>query len=79
MKVIKPTKKQVFDELRNNGCCWVGGSGCECKSRQLKPCYQETEKFLTKIEKTPEEIRQDIEHNQKVVNGYFDLLNELDK
>lgn len=80
MKEIKPTKKQVLDELRSGcGCCWLGGSGCECKSRQIKVCYEEAEKRLTKTEKTPEEIKQDIEHNQKVTQGYFDLLDELYK
>ena len=29
MQVIKPTKQEVFDELRKNiGCCWLGGAGC---------------------------------------------------
>lgn len=67
MKVIKPTKKEVFDELRLGGCCWLGGRGCECESRQLSSCYAEAEKRLTRIEKTPEEIAQDIIDNKKAM------------
>ena len=76
MKEIKPTTKEVFDELRKE-CCWLGGTGCECKSRQLKYCYNETEMRLTRIAKTPEEIQQEIEHNQQAMREIDNLLDEV--
>lgn len=74
MKVIKPTKNEVFKELKLGGCIWLGGSGCECKSRQLNICYAETEKSLTRIEKTPEEIAQDIIDNEKAMQDINNAL-----
>ena len=58
MKEIKPTKQEVFAELRRAGCRWlVGmGKGCECYSRQLVHCYADAEKRLTRHEYTAEEI-----------------------
>ena len=58
MKVIKPTKQEVFNSLRQGGCCWLGGHGCECYSRQLKSCFELEEKRLTRTEYTEEEIEQ---------------------
>ena len=39
-------KKEVFSRLCKDGCCWLGGHGCECYSRQLKLCYSEMEKRI---------------------------------
>lgn len=76
MKEIKPTKKEVFDELRKT-CCWLGGKGCECKSRSLKDCYLAEEKRLTRFERTPEEIQQGIEQNKRAMQEIDDILNEI--
>ena len=69
MKEIKPTKQEVFAELRRAGCCWlVGmGKGCECYSRQLVHCYAEAEKRLTRYELTAEEIKEAQEANTKAI------------
>lgn len=75
MKIIKPTKEQIFRELRKT-CCWLGGSGCECKSRQLSVCYADTEKFLTKTEYTEEEIKQKQKQNQKAMKDIEKALND---
>ncbi len=65
----EPTRKEIFDELRKDGCCWLGGQGCECFSRQLCVCFDEKKREMTRASapaKTPEEIAADIEHNKKV-------------
>lgn len=67
MKVIKPTKKEVFDSLRASGCCWLGGHGCTCYSRQLKQCYHEEEKRLKKTVYAEDEIKQMQIENQKAM------------
>ena len=74
MEIIKPTKKQVFDELRNGGCCWLGGQGCECKSRQLCNCYKEAETRLTKTEYTAEEIEENKRQNAKAMQEIEEAL-----
>lgn len=58
MEIIKPTKQQVFNSLRQNGCCWLGGHGCECYSRQLSTCFADEEARLTKSIPSAEEIAQ---------------------
>lgn len=78
MQVIKPTKQEVFRELRQfTGCCWLGGTGCECRSRQLGICYKEAEQRLTKTILTDEEIKQAQEQNQKSMDAITNALNEL--
>lgn len=78
MQVIKPTKQEVFKELRQfTGCCWLGGTGCECRSRQLGICYKEAEQRLTKTILTDEEIKQAQEKNQKSMDAITNALNEL--
>lgn len=74
MKIIKPSKNEVFNELRENGCTWCGGKGCECYSRQLKACYEETEKRLEKVVKTEEEINTEIECNKKICEEIFSMI-----
>lgn len=66
MELTKPTKQEVFNSLRNHGCIWLGGHGCECRNRQLKGCYEEAEKWLTKATETESEIREAAEHNRAV-------------
>jgi len=63
MEIIKPTKNQVFNKLKHDGCSWLGGKGCECYSRQMKSCYETAEKDLTKIIYTAEEIEQNEKEN----------------
>lgn len=58
MEIIKPSKKDVFNSLRASGCCWLGGRGCECISRQLGSCFADEEKRLTKTVYTEDEIKQ---------------------
>ena len=78
MEVVKPTKKQVWDELRQNrGCCWLGGSGCHCYSRSLSQCFAEEEKRLAKTIYTKEEINQQIENNRKAMKEIDKALNFL--
>lgn len=78
MQVIKPTKKEVFNYLRKTtGCCWLGGAGCQCKSRQLSNCYADAEKQLTKTIKTPEEIQQDQKEHEQFLNDINNILDEL--
>lgn len=73
MKITKPTKGEVFQELRAIGCCWLGGSGCHCYSRQIKQCYEEAEKRLTKKTLTDEEIQQ----AQKKHDETWKQINEM--
>ena len=79
MEVIKPTKKQVFKELREvDGCCWLGGKGCHCYSRQLKGCYADTERRLTITYYTDEEIMERKLKNAKFIEEIQKLLAERD-
>ena len=77
MKVITPTEKEVFNSLRLGGCTWCGGQGCQCYSRQLKNCYKEEEKRLTRVEYTEEEIREFQEVNKKTWEDIDEVLNSL--
>lgn len=76
MQVVKPTKQEVFDELRKNiGCCWLGGAGCQCHSRQLSQCFKATEKNLTKTILTGEEIKAGQARNAAAMKEIEDMLN----
>ena len=78
MQVVKPTKKEVFTDLRKaTGCCWLGGNACHCYSRQLAHCYAETERSLTKTILTDEEISQAQEQNKRSMDAITNALNEL--
>lgn len=76
MKVVVPTKQEVFNSLRAKGCCWVGGQGCQCYSRQLKDCYCAEEKHITKISYTDDEIKQMQLNNQKAMAEINRILDE---
>ena len=76
MKVNAPTKQEVFNSLRAFGCCWLGGQGCECKSRQLSECYKAEEKRLAKTILTEEEIKQAKANNAKAMDELDALLTE---
>lgn len=76
MQVGNPTKQEVFDELRRNiGCCWLGGTGCQCHSRQLGQCFKETERSLTKTILTDEEIKEGQARNAVAMKEIKDMLN----
>jgi hypothetical protein len=77
METIPPTKEQVWNELRCQGCCWLGGNGCHCYSRQLKQCFAETEKRLTKTEYNEEEIAEKQKRNAKVMEDIDRMLGEI--
>ena len=79
MKEIKPTKQEVFAELRKQGCCWlVGmGKGCECYSRQLYHCYADAERRLTRHEYTEEEIAEARKDHEKTMRDIKSMLDEL--
>ena len=80
MQIIKPTKKEVFEEMRKgDGCCWLGGRGCQCynKSWNIKGCYESAEKRLTKTIYTEEEIAEHTENNKKAMENLNNLLDEL--
>ena len=56
MQVIKPTKKEVFEQMKLEGCTWCGGYGCECHYKiNFKTCFDQTENRLSRTEYTPEE------------------------
>lgn len=74
MITIRPTKQQVFNSLREKGCCWIGGHGCECYSRQICQCYAEEEARLTKSEPSAAEIKQAQEDNERVWREIWDLI-----
>lgn len=76
MQVVKPTKQEVFDELiKNIGCCWLGGTGCQCRSYQLVQCFKETERSLTKTILTDEEIKAGQARNEAAMKDIEDMLN----
>ena len=78
MQVVKPTKQEVFDELRKNiGCCWLGGIGCQCHNRQLGQCFQETERQLTKTVLTGEEIKEGQARNAAAMREIKNILNSI--
>ena len=57
MKIIKPTKREVFRAMKADGCTWCGGCGCECTARiNMRTCFKITEHQLTRKEYTAEEI-----------------------
>ena len=74
MTVIKPTKQQVFESLREKGCCWVGGHGCACYSRQICDCFVEEEKRLTKTELSDSEIEQSQFLHEQTWKEIWDLI-----
>lgn len=74
MKVVKPTRQQVFNSLREKGCCWLGGTGCECYSRQLGNCFSDEEKRLTKTELSASEIEQSQISHEREWNEIWDLI-----
>ena len=76
MTVVMPTKQEVFNSLRAFGCCWLGGQGCECKSRQLSECYKAEESRLTKTVLTDDEIKRAKENNQKAMDEMSVMLDE---
>lgn len=76
MTVVMPTKQEVFNSLRAFGCCWLGGQGCECKSRQLSECYKAEESRLTKTALTDDEIKRAKENNQKAMDELSVMLDE---
>lgn len=79
MQVVKPTKNEVFTYLRKTiGCCWLGGSGCQCKSRQLSNCYADAERQLTKTIKTPEEMQQEQKEHEEFIADLNRILDELE-
>lgn len=57
MKIVKPTKKEVFEAMKMDGCTWCGGCGCECTARiNMRTCFKITEQSLTRKEYTEDEI-----------------------
>ena len=57
MKIIVPTKKEVFEAMKSDGCTWCGGCGCECTARINMPtCFEITKRNLTRKEYTEDEI-----------------------
>lgn len=75
MKYVSPSINEVYNSLRASGCCWLGGKGCECYSRQLKQCYQAEEKRLTKTVYTDDEIKQMQIENQKAMAEINEAIN----
>ena len=47
MKVIEPTKNEIFKHMRMCGCCWIGGHGYECRYRtNIGNCFAEQNERL---------------------------------
>lgn len=59
MKIIIPTKKEVFEAMRSDGCTWCGGCGCECTARiNMKICFELAKNRMTKKEYTANELEE---------------------
>ena len=59
MKTINPTKKEVFEAMKMDGCTWCGGCGCECTARiNMSTCFKLVEKRLVRKEYTAKEIEE---------------------
>ena len=57
MKIITPTKRDVFQALKMDGCTWCGGCGCVCTARiNMSTCFKLAEQRMTRKEYTAEEI-----------------------
>ena len=57
MKIVEPTKREVFEAMKADGCTWCGGCGCECTARiNMSTCFKITEQRLTRTEYTEQEI-----------------------
>ena len=57
MKIIEPTKKEVFEAMKLDGCTWCGGYGCVCTARiNMSTCFKLAEQRMTRKEYTVEEI-----------------------
>ena len=57
MRIIEPTKKEVFEAMKMDGCTWCGGCGCECTARiNMRTCFELAEKRMTRKEYTDDEI-----------------------
>lgn len=77
MKVIEPTKNEIFNEMRCIGCCWLGGHDCECHRKvNWNSCFEETKKRLTVTELTDEEILQGQAHNKAVWDEIYSMLTD---
>lgn len=79
MQIIKPDKKEVFKRLRTHtGCTWLGGNKCSCHSKsQMRYCFDDTEKWLTKTILTDAEILEGQAKNEKAMNDLHVLLENL--
>lgn len=79
MKIIKPDKKEVFEHLRTQtGCTWLGGSKCRCHSKsQMRYCFDDTVKQLTKTILTDAEILESQAKNEKAMNDLHIILDNL--
>ena len=68
MKIIEPTKNEIFRDMKMSGCTWCGGRGCECHMRtNISGCFNDTKKRLTKIEYTAQEIEEGIKENMQAM------------
>lgn len=77
MKVIEPTKREVFDEMKACGCTWCGGHGCECHMKvNMSGCFNDTKKRLTRTEYTEDEIREQVQENEKAIKEYMEAIKE---
>ena len=44
MQVIKPTKKEVFEQMKLEGCTWCGGYGSKSNNKnKYKTCLEQRE------------------------------------
>lgn len=74
MEVSIPDKAEVYESLRVKGCCWLGGHGCTCYSRQICDCFADEEKRLTKVEQSADEIKQSQILHEQEWNEIFELI-----
>lgn len=74
MKIIEPTKKEIFKQMKMDGCTWCGGHGCECTMKiNMKVCIEQAKIFLTRKEYSKEEI----EKLQAKSNAIADAFDEF--
>ena len=75
MKIKEPSQSEIFREMKANGCCWLGGHGCQCHCKcNWNGCFVATKEHLTKVEYTEAEVKQQQVENEKFCNEVDEML-----
>lgn len=76
MKIHEPTKKEVFEALKLDGCTWCGGCGCECTARiNMYTCFEIAKERLTVKQYTAEEIEEQKKKAKETPNAADEAFN----